>query len=919
MPAAVLTTLLLAAAADAQIPSPTGNVHGTVSDAQTMPIAGAVATLAGPDAARTATTDARGAFRFLGISPGIHTLELDQAGFQSARLEVTVQPGKNAVIGVTLQVAGTEETITVRGELPSQDSRKVETGATYGEQELETIPTTRDPWAILRQVPGILLSNVNVGGVRGGAPTGVIGKGAGGGQNTYNVDGVTISLEGLTYAHFDFDSLDSIGVTTGGSDPSLSSPGVTISLVTKRGTNELAGSARALYTDGSQWDYGLELGGPLWMDHIWIWGAGATNSYLGQTEYLPDGEPVRSQDASRHWNAKLTAQLAPANALTLAYFNHTRLVDGRGAAPDRSEPTTVDVTFPTESFKVEDSQVLSKNFFAALSFSYAPIERKAVPKGGLDAQAYQDRDFVWRNSFISERQQRALVQAGLTASAFFDTGQLRHELKFGFGYRQAHVESAQAWPADQLVGLAYVEPAQAAVTRGMNAKGLNNFYNTYLADTVQAGNLTVNLGARFDYQQSRNLPSAVPPNADFPELLPAVEYEGNSSYPLTWRSVQPRIGATYAMGQDRQTLLRASYSRFGDQLGLEVFRLNAFPGIAWREYYWNDANHNGRVEPPEVDLSELLYRENVNPDDPGSSAPVNQIAGNLEPPETDEFIVGLERQLSTNLSVSLAYTHRRLTGPMFDPLIGTTRASYRYEGNATGTITDPETGFVLDFNEPYFGLTTDPPPNGTVLQNRPDSTQTYNGVELQLLKSFSNGWMLRVGFAYNNWYQHVGPSGIVDPNNARYASGPVVEDGINATWQFNVSGAVVLPFAIQAGINVFGRQGFPTVYFVRAITDDTLHSEPDLQIGPATNYRTPNVYQLDLQLSRDFVIGSKVAVTPILAWFNLLNSHTVLARDGFVGDYNSEASQVFEENPHFNSVVEIISGRTIRGGVRISF
>ena len=215
---------------------------------------------------------------------------------------------------------------------------------------------------------------------------------------------------------------------------------MTINLVTKRGTNELAGSARALYTDGSQWDYGLELGGPLWKDRIWIWGAGATNSYLSQTEYLPDGEPVRSQDANRHWNAKLTAQLAPANALTLGYFSHTRLVDGRGAAPDRSEPTTLDITWPTESFKVEDSQVLSEKLFAALSFSYTPIERKVVPKGGLDTQADTDADYVWRNSYISELQQRTLVQAGLTASAFFDTGRLRHELKFGFGYRQAHVE-----------------------------------------------------------------------------------------------------------------------------------------------------------------------------------------------------------------------------------------------------------------------------------------------------------------------------------------------------------------------------------------------------------------------------------------------------------------------------------------------
>ena len=398
---------------------------------------GAVATLVGPGAARTATTDDHGAFRFLGIAPGLHTLELGQAGFQSTRLEVTVQPGKSAVVDVTLQVAGAEEAVTVLGELPSQDSRKVETGATYGEQELKTIPTTRDPWAILRQVPGILLSSVNVGGGRGGASTGVVGKGAGTVRTRINVDGVTISLGGFTYAHFDFDSLDSIGVTTGGSDPSLSSPGVTINLVTKRGTNELAGSARALYTDGSQWDYGLELGGPLWKDRIWIWGAGATNSYLGQTDYLPDDDTRPQPGCEPHWNAKLTAQLAPANALTLGYFSHTRLVDGRGAAPDRSEPTTLDITFPTESFKVEDSQVLSKNLFAALSSRTLRPTGKPFPRG------VSTRRPTWISTTSGETASSLSVNSRLCPGRtdrirLLRHGPLRHELKFGFGYRQAH-------------------------------------------------------------------------------------------------------------------------------------------------------------------------------------------------------------------------------------------------------------------------------------------------------------------------------------------------------------------------------------------------------------------------------------------------------------------------------------------------
>ena len=311
--------------------------------------------------------------------------------------------------------------------------------------------------------------------------------------------------------------------------------------------------------------------------------------------------------------------------------------------------------------------------------------------------------------------------------------------------------------------------------------------------------------------------------------------------------------------------MRASYSRFANQLGVEITHINAFPGIAYLDYYWTDANHNGRVEPSELDLSQLLSWGSVNPDDPGSSAPVNQIANHLDPPETDELIVGIERQVTSDLAISLAYTYRRRHGALFSPWIGTTRASYRYDGNAAGTITDPTTGFVLYFSEPYYGLTTDPAPNGSVLENRPDTTETYDGLELQPQKSFSNGWRVRVGLAYNNWRQRVGAGAIVNPNNevpGSNASGPIVEGNINATWQFNVSGAAVLPLAIQAGVNFFGRQGFPILYWVEAATYDTLDNRPGLQIGSVTAYRTPNVYQLDLQLSRDFAVGSRVTVTP---------------------------------------------------------
>jgi hypothetical protein len=923
--AAVLAASLLAGAVEGQIASPAGTIHGTVLDEQRRPVSGAEVTLDGPDFVRTTTTDAHGDFRFLNAAPGKHTLALKRGGFQSVRRELLVQAGKNVVLDVTTPVAGVEERVTVLAPEPSQDTRKVETGATQDQRELAAIPTTRDPWGVLRQVPGVLVSGMDVGGGSGEFPEGFVGKGTRGHQNTINLDGVSLSIAGFSPFLFDFDSFDSIGVSTGGSDPSRATAGVSLNLVTKSGTNRLLGSARGLYTGGSQWEYGLEAGGPLWKDRLWLWAAGASNSFLGQTFFLPDGEPVRSQESHTYWNGKLTGQLVPSNTFTLSYMKWKRTVDGRGADPLVSEESTWDVDFPGQSYKIEDSHVFSEKLFATLYLSYVPISRDAIPKGGVDAQVYVDADSVVRNSEVIQRGERSFRQGGLTASTFFGTGSLGHELKVGFGYRNHEIDSSSIFPANQLAGAADVDPFEARVTREMVSRSQIETLDAYLSDTITTGNLTVSLGARFDYQRSRNRPSAVGANPVFPDLLPAVSYGGDTGYPMEWHSVQPRVGATYALGQDRRTLLRASYARFADELGFEVSEIGAFPGMAVLAYPWDDANQNGIVEPSEIDVGRdnLIYPENVNPDDPGSSASVNRLSPDLQPPETDEWILGVERQISPHLTVSLAYTHHRLTGPLFSPLIGTTRASYQYLANASGTITDPNTGFTLEFSEPYYGLTTDPPPYGIVLENRPDTAETYDGVELQLVKSLSDGWMLRVGFSYNNWRQEIGPGAIVDPNNlvpGTNAGGPLVDGNVNAAWQFNVSGVAQLPLGVQAGVNLFGRQGFPILYFVRALTNDVLFSQPELQIGSATDYRTPNVYQLDLQLSRDFQIGSRIVVTPIVTFLNLLDSRTVLAREGFVGQYDTLGERPFEPNREsFNAVAEELSPRTIRGGVRVIF
>jgi hypothetical protein len=52
------------------------------------------------------------------------------------------------------------------------DTRKVSTGATVAQTELEKIPTARDPWSILATKPGALKDRVNVGGNESGQQSG---------------------------------------------------------------------------------------------------------------------------------------------------------------------------------------------------------------------------------------------------------------------------------------------------------------------------------------------------------------------------------------------------------------------------------------------------------------------------------------------------------------------------------------------------------------------------------------------------------------------------------------------------------------------------------------------------------------------------------------------------------------------------
>ena len=113
--------------------------------------------------------------------------------------------------------------------------------------ELQNIPSARDPWVVLQTVPGIIVDRVNVGGAESGQQSNYQAKGAAGTDNTWNMDGIAITdmaALGSSPTYYDFDMFQEMQVTTGGADPSNPTPGVQLNFVLRSGTNKWRASGR---------------------------------------------------------------------------------------------------------------------------------------------------------------------------------------------------------------------------------------------------------------------------------------------------------------------------------------------------------------------------------------------------------------------------------------------------------------------------------------------------------------------------------------------------------------------------------------------------------------------------------------------------------------------------------------------------
>jgi hypothetical protein len=185
----------------------------------------------------------------------------------------------------------------------------------------------------------------------------------------------------------------------------------------------------------------------------------------------------------------------------------------------------------------------------------------------------------------------------------------------------------------------------------------------------------------------------------------------------TWNVVSPRLGVTAKLSANGRTMLRASYGRFNQ--GVLTGELSPIhPGVTPTRTMAFDAATGD-------------YTQLISVVDPKINL---ELDARTPPPRTDEYSVGVERQLTARLAASAAYIRK-------------SGANFIAWTDTGGTYTE-ETRTLSGYSVPVFVLANAPRDRRFLLTNPADFSMDYHGLVVALNRRLSN-WQASGSYTFS--------------------------------------------------------------------------------------------------------------------------------------------------------------------------
>jgi hypothetical protein len=889
---AVAVCLLLSRTAAAQ--GLTGTLIGTVKDEQGAVLAGARVTISSPaliGGPVTLATNDRGQLVFAALPPGSYALAIEFPGFTTLQ-EEDVRIGAGATIRrtVVLKVAGVAQSVVVEGAGSRIEARDSGFGTRYGLETLSAIPARPSSmFGFLRAAPGISPTSPS-----SGTATTVSAFGSGTNENQFLFDGTngTCPCNGVARSEPGISFIQEVQIQSMGASAEYGNfQGAVVNVITRQGgerflfdssysaqtagltsqpvrLGDASGRLQSGYERARYRDLTANLGGPAVRERLWFFGG---YQYLRDHDSQPGTDPAhpRTFEQDKVFG-KLTWRLTPRLQLMQSFHGDY------GINPERATIVTPydtitrpHVSVPAMTFG-HLTHTLSANTLWDVRvgrFVFAQEDEPGIA-GSTNASRFDRVTGVTSGappSFVDLTIVRTTTKSTIS---HYRPGWLGadHQWKLGGQLEKGEHHVSTLIPT----GVRYLDnglQSEAVSSPAAHIGGVSITASAFASDAITIGDrLTINAGVRFDHSRAIS------------QDLHAVDGDGRETDGIvrgagrlyTWNIVSPRIGVTMKLSADGRTMGRASYGRFSQ--GVLTGELQFFhPGassVTSTPYVPATGLYNGtpRVVDPRINLQF----------DPETRAP-----------RTDEFSVGVDREIGRRLAVTVAYV--RKDGANF---IGWKDVAGVYQES---TWLSPDGRTV-----PVFSLVSAPGERRFRLMNQEDYSLTYNGLVMVVEKRQSSGWQAFGSYTLSRTYGLQSSSGAAaagaqastvsppqplvfgrDPNDLTNARGRLPNDRPH---MFRVMGSVAVPrtgVALAANLQHFSGKPWARSAII------SLQRQGDVRVllEPRGSQRLSSQTLLDVRVSRPIRVGNAGRVELLLDVFNLLNdtAEEGLATDNLFG------------------------------------
>jgi hypothetical protein len=606
--AAILAFALITTTVYAQ--QTTGNITGLLTDDQGAAVPGV--TVTGRNAqtgfTRTDVSDAEGIYRLTALPVGTYDLTAELQGFTKVENQgIILNVGQTLDVNMALKLAGVAESITVTGESPLLETSSSSVGGVVDVGRIENMPLNGRQFANLAAtIPGVGLG-YHSDPTKSTQYSPQIGGGNGRNLN-YQIDGGDNNDDtvGGLLQLFPLEAIQEFNFVTSRYKAEYGrSNGGVMNIVTKSGTNDLAGSWFTLMRDDSlnarteteklneaekqdyrRYQFGGSLGGPIARDKAHFFGAYErtqqdTFQIVSTAGLFPDldgtfGTPYREN----LFTGKVTANVTASQYLAVRYGRNTNS-QPYGAAPN-TPPNgwgTSENTF--NSINLNHNWVLGGAKLNEFIFQYADFRNHigansqdpyelfpnlvSVGQSPNTPQTTEQKKWQFRDDFSwNVAGWGGLGHDFKTGVNFINEPRLFITFNSGKGVVQhTHLTDDRSGPLSVIT----LNDGDASANIPLKQ------FAWYFQDDWRVGNkLTLNLGLRWDYitgyqfDQSRNPNFVKIQNAGRAGLLSGIKGLENAGLDPKEDSDnwQPRVGLAWDVRGTGRDVVRAGWGIYQD-------------------------------------------------------------------------------------------------------------------------------------------------------------------------------------------------------------------------------------------------------------------------------------------------------------------------------------------------------------------